>query len=150
MATTTFSTEARNAKADAQCALVDGGTLRLRAGTTVLANITLQNPAFGSAASGVAEAVGGDGESPIGVGNPLTGVGLPAAGTGTACDNAQYLTSGGQVRWEGDAGVAGSGAEGSDPMVVLVNASIAEDQPIQVTGISYTEPATVISGIPEP
>lgn len=147
MAQNTYSDEARNAKAGALANLLNGGTLRLRNGTTTLADIALDGTnafeAAGTGSAGIARALGDDGTNPIGGGNPLTGTGGAGAGSGTDCDNFQLLTSGGLLRAGGDAGVAGSGAGGTDPALVLVNASIANGQPIQVTDLRIEEPATV-------
>lgn len=92
---TTLSTAARNAALDAVNALANGGTLRVRASTTVIANITLAATAFGAASSGSATATGGDGTNPISGSNPLT---TTALATGTI-DNALVLNSGGTEVW---------------------------------------------------
>lgn len=147
MAQNTYVTSARNAIADAFANLLNGGTLRLRNGTTTLADIDLDATnafeAAGTGSAGVARAIGDDGTNPIGSGNPLTGTGGAGAGAGTNCDNYQWLDSTDTLRGGGDAGAAGSGAGGSDPALVLVNPSIANGQPIQITGASITAPATV-------
>ena len=56
----TLSTAARNAAVDAVTALVDGGAgagkLKIKDSTTLLAEITLEDPAFGAAASGTGTA----------------------------------------------------------------------------------------------
>lgn len=152
MAQHSFSDTARNAKCDAQVDLVNGGKLRLREGSTTLADIALDGTnafeAAGTSAAGLARAIGDDGTNPISSGNPLTGTGS-AAGT---CDNFQVLTSANAVIWGGDAGVAGSSTDASgdaaDPALVLVNASIANTQPIAITDLRYTEPATTATPIP--
>ena len=152
MAVHTYSDSARNAKCDAQVNLVNGGTLRLRDGTTTLADIDLDGTnafeAAGTLAAGVSRALGDDGTNPIGSGNPLTGTGS-AAGD---CDNFQVLNSSDAVIWGGDAGVAGSSVDAAgdpaDPALVLVNVSIAVSQPISITDLRYTEPATNTTPIP--
>lgn len=147
-----FSDAARNAKCDAQVNLVNGGKLRLREGTTTLADIALDATnafeAAGTSAVGVSRALGDDNTNPIGALNPLTGTGS-AAGD---CDNFQVLNSSDAVIWGGDAGVAGSSTDAAgdpaDPALVLVNPSIADTQPIVITDLRYTEPATSKSPIP--
>lgn len=148
MATTTFSTAARNAKASAVAALANGGTARLRNGSTVIGTVPLAATAFGAPSNGVVTLRGGDGSNPVGPANPLTGTGAPGAGAGTNCDNIQILAANSDVIFEGDAGAAGSGDGGSDPVFVLINPNIAEDQPIAITSGTYTEPETVVTGIP--
>jgi hypothetical protein len=123
------STEYRQAATAAGVALVNGGTLRLRNGTTTLCDITLESTAF-DVSSGVATARGADGTNPIGSGNPLTGTGAAAAGSGTAIDNYQVLTSGAAVRWSGDA-----------DELDLDNYSIADGQTINITSWTHTIPA---------
>jgi hypothetical protein len=123
------STEYRQAAVAAAVALVNGGTLRLRNSTTTLCDITLETTAF-DVSSGVATARGTDGTNPIGSGNPLTGTGGVGAGSGTAIDNYQVLTSGGAVRWSGDA-----------DELDLDNYNIANGQTINITSWTHTIPA---------
>lgn len=54
----TFSALAVNAKADAQAALLDGGTLEILDGRKVLARLRFARPAFGPAADGRVTASG--------------------------------------------------------------------------------------------
>ena len=73
--TITLGTPARNASCNGAVDLLDAGSgtakFRIRANTTTLCDISLPNPAFGSASVGVATAAG----------LPLSGTGV-AAGTG--------------------------------------------------------------------
>ena len=132
----TLETIARNAACAATSALANGGTLRLRsAGGTTLCDIALPATAFDAPSNGVATARGGNGTDPIGAGNPLEGVGAAGAGTGTACTNYQVLDSSNAVAWSGS--VATSGAD-----LNLVNTNIAENQPVEITGWTHTQPAT--------
>lgn len=54
----TFSALAVNAKADAQAALLDGGTLEILEGRKVLARLRFARPAFGPAVDGRVTASG--------------------------------------------------------------------------------------------
>lgn len=120
----TLSTAARNAACDAVVDLVDAGggagKVRIRASTTTLCDITLANPAFGSASVGVATAAG----------MPKTGT---AGATGTA-DGFQILDSTGAVLWSGTAGTSGTD-------MVLDNTSIASGQTVNLTSFTHTQPA---------
>lgn len=121
----TLSTAARNAACDAVVDLVDGGSgagkVRIRASSTTLVDITLSDPAFGSASGGVA-----------------TASGLPKSGTagasGTA-DNFQVLDSDNNVIWSGTAGTSGTD-------MILDNTSIASGQTVNLTAFTHTQPAT--------
>jgi hypothetical protein len=124
----TLGTDARNASVNGRTALVNGGSLKIKAGSTVLATITLPATAFNAAASGSATARGADGTNPVSSGNPLTDASADAAGTATvydACD------SGGNVEW--------SGAVGAE--LTLDNAVIAAGQEVKVTGWTHSQPA---------
>lgn len=92
----------RNASVNGRTALVNGGTLRLREGSTTICDIPLAATAFDAASAGAATARGGDGTNPIGAGNPLTAAATADATTGI--DNYQVLTSGAALAWEGDVG----------------------------------------------
>src|SRR5688572_3150254 len=144
MAQVDYDTTARNAQAEALAALFNGGVLALiGAGPTDLALIALDGTnAFetaGTGSAGVARALGDDGTNPIGSGNPLTGAGEAAAAGGTTVTSAELRTSGGAARMVLDVSTvaAGTGA------VQLVNLSVASTQPIEITALSITAPATV-------
>lgn len=121
----TLSTAARNAACDAVVDLVDGGggagKVRIRASSTTLVDITLANPAFGSASVGVATAAS----------LPKSGT---ASATGTA-DNFQVLDFANTVLWSGSAGTSGTD-------MILDNASIASGQTVNLTAFTHTQPAT--------
>lgn len=132
----TLETIARNAACAATSALANGGTLRLRsAGGTTLCDIPLPATAFGAPSNGVATARGGDGTNPISSGNPLEGTGAAGAATGTAATNYQVLDDNDDVQWSGSVGTSGADLN-------LVNTSIAENQPVEITGWTHTQPAT--------
>jgi hypothetical protein len=123
-----YSNAARGAGVAAIVALANGGTLRLRAGSTTRCNITLAATAFD--VSGVtATARGGNGSAAIGGGNPLTGTG--ESGATAEVDNYQVLNSSSAVVWDGDA-----------DELALVNYSIAAGQPVQITGWTHQLPAS--------
>lgn len=132
----TLSDNARNAACNAVVNLVNGGTLRLRDGSTILCDIPLDSTnAFedaGTSAAGVARAIGQDGENPIDTDNPLEGVG-EAAGE---ADGYQVLNSSDAVVWSGT--VSGPGGGGD---LVLDNPNIAVDQNVRITSFSHTAPA---------
>lgn len=121
----TLSTAARNAACDAVVDLVDGGAaagkVRIRASSTTLVDITLSDPAFGAASSGVATAAG----------LPLSGT---AGAAGTA-DNFQVLDSDNNVIWSGTAGTSGTD-------MILDNTSIANGQTVNLTAFTHTQPAS--------
>jgi len=125
---TTLSTTARNAACDAVVDLVDGGSpgkIRLKsAGAVVIAEVTLANPAFSAAATGVATALS----------VPLTGAGIAAAGTGVVATTFDVTTSANTVIWSGAVGV-GSGE------LSLNNANIANGQTVIITSFTHTQPA---------
>lgn len=121
----TLSTTARNAACDAVVDLVDGGAaagkVRIRASSTTLVDITLSDPAFGAASSGVA-----------------TAAGLPKSGTAVAAgtaDNFQVLDSDNNVIWSGTAGTSGTD-------MILDNTSIANGQTVNLTAFTHTQPAS--------
>jgi hypothetical protein len=123
---------ARNAAADAVCALVNGGTLRIYDGTppanagaslsgnTLLAQLNLDATAFGAASSGVATA------------NTITSATAAATGTATFF---RLLTSGGASRVQGTVGT--SGAE-----LNLSSVSIVSGGNVAVTSLTYTQAAS--------
>lgn len=90
----TFSALAVNAKADAQAALLDGGTLEVLDGSKVLARLRFSRPAFGPAVNGRVTASGLKPDST-----------LRASGE---ADSFRALTAGGEIVYTGSVGV-GSG-----------------------------------------
>lgn len=126
---TTLTTAARNAACDAVVDLVDAGAgagkIRIKsAGGTVIAEVTLADPAFGSAASGVATMAGA----------PKAGAGVAAAGTGTDAATFDVTDSNNTVVWSGAVG-NGSGE------LSLNNINIADGQVVTVTAFTHTQPA---------
>jgi len=121
----TLGTAARNAAVAAVVTLLDAGTgpgkLRLRAGTTLIAEFTLEDPAFGVPSDGTATANG----------FPKT---VNAVATGVV-DNFQFLDSDDNVIWSGDV------EEGSGP-VNLDNTDINAGQAIELAAPTHTQPAT--------
>jgi hypothetical protein len=130
----TLETAARNAAADAVTALVDAGTppgdVCIRdASNNILCTIEFLTEAFGAATSGVCTA---DCDP------ALTSVGLAAAGAGTAATNFIVRNAAGTTIWSGTVTATGGGGD-----MTLDNVSIAEDQVVNITGFTFTMPATV-------
>jgi hypothetical protein len=125
----TLSTAARNAACNAVVDAIDGGSpgkLVLKsAGDVVLCTITLNNPAFGAAATGVAA---------LDTSGGLSGTGEAAAGGGTAATKFDFTTSADATIFSGTVGV-GSGE------IQMDNNSVAEAQVVNVTGYNHTQPA---------
>lgn len=124
---TTLQTTARNAACNGTVDLLDAGTgagkFRIRAGTTTICDITLQDPAFGNA-----------GASVIGRADCS---GLPLAGTavsGGTPDNYQALDSDGNVHWSGTCGIAGADA-------IIDTATIALGQVVSLLSWTHSQPA---------
>lgn len=122
----THATTVRSALADAVDALINtgGGTakLRLRDSTTTIVDFNLQNPAFGSASSGVIT---------------LAGVPIAAvAGAAGDVDNAQILDRGGSLVLS--CSVTGVGGGGD---IEVSNVSIANGQDCSLESLTYTAPA---------
>lgn len=121
----TLSTAARNAACDATVDLVDAGDaagkLVIRASTTVLATITLDDPAFGAASSGTATAAG----------FPKT---VAAAASGTA-DNYQITDSDDNVI------ISETLTEGSGNNQ-LDNLDINSGQDVTINSLTHTQPAS--------
>lgn len=135
----------QQAAADAVVDLVDVGTTntegKLRiysgaqpadadsaAGGDLLCEIDLQDPAFGAAAStGTATLLG----------VPLSGTGTAAASTGTNAQSFRVVDQDEGTVFDG--AVTGTGGGGE---LELDNVSIATDQTVTVTALTYTQPAS--------
>lgn len=96
-----ISDEVRNAINDAAAALVNGGTMIFREGSTARLTFNLKTPAFGASAAG---------QAAMSVTSPTMSA-TAASNATVALDNYQIRTSGGAVRFSGDIGALGSGAE---------------------------------------
>jgi hypothetical protein len=122
----TLSTAARNAACDAVVDLVDAGSgagkVRIRASSTLLAEITLADPAFGAASTGVA----------TGASFPRSDTSADASGT---ADNYQILDSDNNVI------ISGTVGEGSGD-ISLDNTDIAAGQTVTLTSLTHTQPAS--------
>ncbi len=132
----TLSTAARNASVDARTALVNGGSLKIKQTSTVLATIPLEATAFeaaGTSVAGSARALGADGVAVVSAGNPLTDASADATGTANAYD---VCNSGGTVIWSGVASASGGGGD-----LILDNASISITQEVKVTAWTHAQPA---------
>lgn len=134
----------QQASADAVVDRVDLGTgtatgkLRLYSGVqpadadsaavgSLLCEIDLANPAFGSAnSSGTAAAAG----------MPKSGVGAAAAGAGTNAQSFRVINRDGATCWDGQVTGAGGGGQ-----LELDNVNIAENQAVNIASFSYTQPA---------
>lgn len=129
----TLANATASAKADAATARLDGGSIRLYAGTrpatadtaltdqTLLATLTFGTPAFGAAANGVA------------IANAITQDGSADA-TGTAAF-ARLLTSGGAPVMDAAVSAAGGGGD-----IELNSTSIQAGAVVSVTSFTYTQP----------
>lgn len=106
-----ISDEVRNAIVDAAGALVNGGTMVFREGSTTRLTFSLKTPAFSAAASG---------SGALDVTSPTMSA-TAASSAASALDNYQIRTSGAAVRFSGDVGGIGSGAdiEMNHPDVVI-------------------------------
>lgn len=122
------NTALRNALAEEFGAHFDGGSIELLdASQNVLATITLGNPAFGAASSGVISANG----------TPLSFTGTAAAGTGTDIDSATLKSS------DGTEEITGLSVGTASAHVVLDNINIAEGQSGELSSFTITEPADI-------
>lgn len=118
----TLADTARNAAANAVCALVNGGTIEiLTAADAVLATLTFSATAFANAAAGVATA------------NAITG-GTAVAGTATKY---RAKSSGGTVQFSGT--VSNTGGSGD---IKFASNVWAGGETISITSLTYTQPAT--------
>ncbi len=132
----TLSTSARNARADATCNLLDAGagagTIKIYSGTrpatpntalsgnTLLATVTLTDPAFGAVATGV---------KTLGDPGSVTGV---AAGTATFF---RAEDSTGAAVMDGKVTATGGGGD-----LTLATTTISVGLAVDVTGGTFTEP----------
>lgn len=131
--TTRITTAVANTLADAVVDQLDAGTVKIYSGSqpatantaasgTLLATITLANPAFGSAAAGVATATD------------------PAAVTAVANGTAGWFraaTSGGTTVHDGAVTVTGGGGE-----LTLASLAITTGLSVDVTSYTWTQPTT--------
>jgi len=127
---TTLSTAGRNAACNGTVDAIDAGAgagkLKLKsAGSVLLCTVTLNDPAFGDAAAGVAA---------LDVSPAISGTGLAAAGAGVAATLFDFTDSDDNVIISGAVGI-GSGE------LQLDNNSIAENQVVNITGFNHTQPA---------
>jgi hypothetical protein len=136
---TSLTTAARNAAADAVVDLVDAGgspgELRIYSGTppataqdalsgnTLLAQLTLSDPAFGAAAAGVATAAAITGDSAADANGTATFFRVGSVNTGTFTPVFQGT-------------VGTSGAE-----LNLSSTTFSIGGPVNVTSLTYTQPA---------
>jgi hypothetical protein len=127
---TILQTVSRNAACNAVVDQLDGaaGKLQICDGAAVLIEFVLSASAeFGNASTGVATSASA----------PFSGA---ATGAGDA-DNFKVRKNDNTLLWGGSAGVAGSGAGGADPALVLDNPSIEIGQTVNVASWTYTQPA---------
>lgn len=132
-----LSTASRNAAADAVVGLIDGGsgagTLKIYAGSapatpddtpagTLLATVTLEDPAFGAAASGVAS---------MEVPGTVT-----ASGTGTAGCFLIEDSTGANV-FDGTVTASGGGGD-----LVVASTAFATGIDVSILSFTYTQPAS--------
>lgn len=131
-----LATTARNASTDGVVDLIDAGpsagTVDVRTGSqpasaqdaatgTLLATITLSDPAFGASSTGVATA------------------GDPASVNSVASGTAGWFRvkdSTGATVFDGSVSAAGGGGD-----MIVANTNIASGQPVDVTSFTYTTPA---------
>jgi hypothetical protein len=124
----------RDAKVNAAVDLLDvggAGSIKIYSGSqpatpataasgTLLATITLPNPAFGNSASGSAA-----------MNDPAS---VNASATGTA-GWARFADGAGTVRFDGDVTATGGGG-----VVTLSSTSLTSGSPVDITGGSYSQP----------
>lgn len=124
-----LETATRNAMINAAVDLIDAGSAAgeveiQTAGSTVLATITLSDPAFGAASSGSCTLNG----------TPLSDTN--AAATGTA-SKAVFKDSDGNVVFTLDIGLAGAGKS-----VTIDSTSISAGDTVRITAGTVTQPAS--------
>lgn len=127
----THGTATRTAAADTVVDRVDlsgAGKLKIRQSATVLATITLANPAFGAASAGAAAMLG----------VPRSDTSADASGTP---DNFQVTDGSDVVIFSGSAGISGSGPGGADPDLVLDAATVTIGQVVSINSATYTAPS---------
>lgn len=129
-----LSDSVRNAKVDAAVDTLDvggAGTIKIYTGSqpatpataasgTLLATITLPNPAFGSASGGSAT-----------LNDPAS---VNAVASGTA-GWARFSDGAGTARWDGDVTATGGGG-----VVTLSSTSLTSGAPVDITGGTYSQP----------
>lgn len=113
-----------NAGCDAECALANGGYLRIYEGAVKLAELRFGNPAFSGAIAGVATAAAITPESSA-----------PAAAVVGADSYQVYKSDGATLCWAGTVGVTGGGfdLELDDPKIQL-------GAQVSVTSFTHTRP----------
>lgn len=118
----THSTTARNAAADAVVALLNGGTLEVIDGSTVLAILTFAATAFGAADDGTATAAA--------IGAEDAALAAGTADAWRAKDSSGTVVMAGTARKSTD--------EDAGEELVLENTSIEVGQQVSVTSFTYT------------
>lgn len=130
--TVRLHTDTRNAKVDAATARLNGGSLRIYTGAqpaaatdaatgTLLATVTLPNPAFGASANGTATAT-----------DPAS---VNASASGTA-GWFRAVTSGGATVFDGSVTATGAGGD-----MTLSSTALTSDGAVDITSFTYTQPA---------
>jgi len=124
----TLATAARNAAADGIVDLVDGGAgagvLVLMDGATDVASFTLQDPAFGAAAAGVATLLG-------------TTLTVAASDNGPDCDGFEVRDSDATVIYSGTVTATGGGGD-----ITMDNTNVTSGQDVNLTSHTFTQPAS--------
>jgi hypothetical protein len=117
----TLENNARNAAADAVCALLDGGTIEFQTSANAeVATVTFGTPAFGAASSGTATA------------NAIT---ADSSTTGGTITKFVAKASGGAAVFTGTAGTSGSD-------INLTSVVLAAGERLEVDSFTYTQPAS--------
>lgn len=112
------SITAKNTATDAVTALVNGGTLVLYDGETLLVELTLGTPAFAAAVNGTAA---------------LNAVDPAQAVAAGEADNFELCDSGGDPHIAGTVSMAGGGGD-----LILDNTNIANGQNVGISSLTYT------------